>query len=409
VEQWNQSGREFSLNFGTSLIKSSLINMKAKSIKGNSPEEIQSALVKSMADGFKPTLAFVFISIKQDWAAVSNQLDQRGIRIFGATSGGEFIDGEIGAGTIAILLVDMNPAHFLLLLDDYSDNDPTELAKDMAAKAKSQFEKPSFILSCSMDVKSETERLLWEPLIKAIESITGHETIIWGGRAGDDFMYNETLVFTNSQSTKRGIVMLAVDGDKILVKGLAASGQKPVGTEKTITKAVNNWVHEIDHQPATEMVLKYLGLNLTKEEAETFYPNQNVTFSVARDTGDPIMRGAGLFNWTEKSIYILGNIKEGDKIRLTLPPDFEIIEEVQRNAENLKKQEMPQADALLMFSCVGRLGQFGPLIGDEIEGVKNVFNVPMAGFFTYGEYGRTKNGNNEFHTSTCCWVALKEK
>ena len=383
--------------------------MKAKSIKGKSTEEIKTALEQSFADGYKPTLAFVFISIKQDWEAVSNHLDQKGIKIFGATTGGEFIDGDIGSGTIAILLVDMNPAHFLLLLDDYSDNDPTELAKDMAAKAKSQFEKPSFILSCSMDVKSETERLLWEPLIRAIESVTGHETIIWGGRAGDDFMHNETVVFTNSQSTKRGIVLLAVDGDKILVKGLAASGQKPVGTEKTITKAVNNWVHEIDHQPATEMVLKYLGLNLTKEEAETFYPNQNVTFSVARDTGDPILRGAGLFNLTEKSIYILGNIKEGDKIRLTLPPDFEIIEEVQRNAENIKKQEIPDADALLMFSCVGRLEQFGPLIGDEIEGIRNVFNVPMAGFFTYGEYGRTKNGNNEFHTSTCCWVALKER
>jgi hypothetical protein len=279
----------------------------------------------------------------------------------------------------------------------------------MAVKAKSHFENPAFILSCSIDVKSDTERLLWDPVIRAIESVTGHETIIWGGRAGDDFMFNETVVFTNRQSTKKGIVLLAVDGDKVLVKGLAASGQKPVGTEKTITKTVNNWVHEIDGKPATEMVLKYLGLNLTQEEAETYYPNQNVVFSVARDTGDPIMRGVGLFNRTDKSIYILGNINEGDKIRLTLPPDFEIIEELSKNAEKLKQEEIPSADALLMFSCVGRLEQFGPLIGDEIESVKNVFNVPMAGFFTYGEYGRTKNGNNEFHASTCCWVALKEK
>ena len=44
--------------------------MKAKSIKGNSNEEIKSALAESMADGFKPTLAIVFISIKQDRKAV---------------------------------------------------------------------------------------------------------------------------------------------------------------------------------------------------------------------------------------------------------------------------------------------------------------------------------------------------
>ena len=383
--------------------------MKAKSIKGKSPEEIKSALEQSMADGFKPTLSFVFISIKQDIDAVCNLLDQQGIRIFGATTGGEFIDDDIGAGTIAILLLDMNPAHFMLLLEDYSINNPTELAKGMALKAKSRFNNPAFLLSCSIDVKSETERLLYEPVIRAIESVTGSVTNIWGGRAGDDFMYSETLVFTNSQSTKKGIVLLALDGDKILVKGMAYSGQKPVGTEKTVTKVINNWVYEIDNQPATEMVIKYLGLNMTHEEAETYYPNQNVAFSVARDTGDPILRGVGLFNLTEKSILILGNIKEGDKVRFTLPPDFEIIEEGQSNAENIKKQEMPDTDSLLMFSCVGRLDQFGPLIGDEIEAIKSVFNAPMAGFFTYGEYGRTKNGNNEFHASTCCWVAMKEK
>ena len=158
------------------------------------------------------------------------------------------------------------------------------------------------------------------------------------------------------------------------------------------------------------MVLKYLGLNLTQEEAETFNPTDaNVVLSVSRDKGDPVLRGVGVFNWKNKSIFILGSIKEGDKVRLTLPPDFEVVEEVSKNAERIKLDEMPEADALLMFSCIGRLSQFGPLVGDEIEGVQKVFNVPMAGFFTYGEFGRTKNGNNEFHNNTCCWVALKEK
>jgi hypothetical protein len=33
----------------------------------------------------------------------------------------------------------------------------------------------------------------------------------------------------------------------------------------------------------------------------------------------------------------------------------------------------------------------------------------MAGFFTYGEYGKTINGKPEFHSGTNSWVALKEK
>jgi hypothetical protein len=384
--------------------------MKAKSIKGNSPEEIKTALGQCMADGFNPTLAFVFISIKQDIEMVSNLLDQQGIRIFGATSSGEFIDGDISNGGIAVLLMDINPVNFKLLLLDYHDKEPEAVTREMAAIAKERFKNPSIILSASFYARGESESLLGDQLIRIIESVTGNETAVWGGRAGDDFIFDETVVFTNQLSTKRGIIMLVFDGDKIFATGEAASGQKPVGTEKVITKVVGNWVYEIDNKPAAEMVLKYLGLNLSPEEAETFNPStMGIAFSVSRDKGEAVIRGVGMFNWKDKSVSVLGSIHEGDKVRFTLPPDFEVIEEVKFNAEKIQHDEMPDADALLMFSCIGRLTQFGPITGDEIEGVRKAFNVPMAGFFTYGEYGRARNGNNEFHNNTCCWVALKEK
>ena len=384
--------------------------MKAKSIKGSSPSEIKTALAHSMADGYQPTLAVVFISIRQDIDAVSNLLDQQGILIFGATSSGEFIDGDISNGGIAVLLMDINPANFEILLHDYRDKEPEAVASEMALKAKERFKNPSIILSASFHAPGESVFLLGDHLIRAIESVAGKETTVWGGRAGDDFIFDETVVFTNQRSTKRGIIMLVFDGDKIIVTGEAASGQKPVGTEKLITKAVGNWIYEIDNKPAAEMVLKYLGLNLSPEEAETFNPSgMGIAFSVSRDKGAAVIRGVGMFNWNDKSVSILGGINEGDKVRFTLPPDFEVVEEVRLNAEKIQQDEMPEADALLMFSCIGRLTQFGPLAGDEIEGVRKAFNVPMAGFFTYGEFGRVRNGNNEFHNNTCCWVALKEK
>ena len=121
--------------------------MKAKSIKGNSAEVIKTDLIQSLAEGYKPTLAFVFISIKQDLEAITKLLDQYNIQIFGATTGGEFIDGEIGAGTIAILLLDLDPSNFMVLLEDYSDKDPEILTQTMALKAKERFKNPSFILS----------------------------------------------------------------------------------------------------------------------------------------------------------------------------------------------------------------------------------------------------------------------
>jgi hypothetical protein len=67
------------------------------------------------------------------------------------------------------------------------------------------------------------------------------------------------------------------------------------------------------------------------------------------------------------------------------------------------------ADAVLIFSCAGRLSALGPMAREENEGLYNVWNAPMAGFYTYGEFGKGPNGKHEYHSTTCSWVALKEK
>lgn len=380
--------------------------MQAKSIKGNSTSEIKTALEKSMLDGYQPTLAFVFMSIKQDRDAVCDLLNAAGISIFGATSCGEFIDGDIGRGTIAILLLDIKKSDFIILLREYQKENLAHVTTEMGADILKSFKNPHIIVSYSQQIP---EGLIeGETIIKNLEKVVGQNAAIWGGAAGDDARFTQTYVFTKNRSLKAGIIMLVLDADKIMLKGLAASGWKAVGTEKLITKTNGSWILTIDDQPALEVLFKYLGLSLTKEEAETFNPATNV-FSLLRSEGEPVIRSTAVFNWDDKSILMNGNIKEGDKIRFTLPPDFEIVEIVSKEAEQIKQTEIPDADAMVMFSCMGRLGAFGPLAGEEITEIKNSFNVPLAGFFCYGEFGRATQGNNEFHNMTCCWIALKEK
>ena len=85
------------------------------------------------------------------------------------------------------------------------------------------------------------------------------------------------------------------------------------------------------------------------------------------------------------------------------------METVVQKAKELKSETNATAEALLIFSCVGRLGTLGPMAQQENEGLHEVWNAPMAGFYTYGEFGRAGNGKHEFHSTTCCWVALSEK
>ena len=44
----------------------------------------------------------------------------------------------------------------------------------------------------------------------------------------------------------------------------------------------------------------------------------------------------------------------------------------------------------------------------EIEGIGNIWNAPMAGFFSNGEIARATDGNNDLHNLTTCCIALKE-
>jgi hypothetical protein len=85
------------------------------------------------------------------------------------------------------------------------------------------------------------------------------------------------------------------------------------------------------------------------------------------------------------------------------------MEKVIKGAEAMKAADMPEADALVVFSCGGRILALGPLMSMEIEGLKNVWNAPMTGMFSTAELGRATGGNLELHNGTTCYVALKEK
>ncbi len=177
--------------------------MKAKSIKGKSTEEISSALTESMADGFKPTLAIVFISVKQDREAISKLLDEKGIQIFGATTAGEFIDGEIEEGSIVMMLLDMNPAYFKIEFLETSQETAFEDANKLGITGKETFTNPAFIIANS------GVSLDGEPFVEGIiqgfgksSSSADREVTIFGGKAGDDLALESTFVFTNGKSNR---------------------------------------------------------------------------------------------------------------------------------------------------------------------------------------------------------------
>lgn len=379
--------------------------MLAKSIKGKSTEEIKTALEQSMADGFKPTLAISFISKSQDRTAITNLLDEKDISVFGCTTNGEFIDEEPEKGSAAILLLDIKRDYFQIYFEEYPTRNYRQIAKSIAQKAKEKFAIPAFLIGIS-NASADGEEVL-----RGIEEIAGHEVNAFGGGAGDDYAFTETFVFTNKKDSGNGMVCIALDETKVEIKGIATCGWKAVGTEKIVTKSEGNHVYTVDNTPVLDITARYGGLeNVTPDNNNLLVEiAANFPLQLQREKGDPIMRPGLVIDWNDRSYYTSGSVPQGSKVKFSLPPDWDVMEKVVKGVENLKATEMPEADALVVFSCAGRILSLGPLMSKELEGVKNVWNVPMAGMFSNAELGRATGGNLEMHNLTTCCIALKEK
>ncbi|MBK7122413.1 MAG: FIST C-terminal domain-containing protein [Chitinophagaceae bacterium] len=379
--------------------------MKARSIKGRSTEEIKAALDESMADGYQPTLAIVFLSIKQDHKAICKLLDDAGIAVFGCTTNGEFIDEITEKGSVAILLLDINKNYFQIYFEEYPEKNYREITNRIARKAKETFATPAFFIAGS-NMETDAEALLF-----GFEDVAGKDVNVYGSMAGDDFTFADQFVFTNHNSSSRGLVCIALDEGKIMIKGVATCGWRAVGTVRTVTKSEGNHVYTVDDTPVLDITTKYGGLENVSPDNEGLLLEiaANFPLQLQREKGDPVMRPGLVIDWKDRSFYCSGSVPQGSKVRFSLPPDFDVMDKVIKGVEHLKDTQMPDADALIVFSCAGRILSLGPLMTQEIEGIKKVWNVPMLGMFSNAELARATGGNLEMHNLTTCCVALKEK
>jgi len=284
--------------------------MKAKSIKGKSPEEIKTALKESMADGFKPTLAIVFLSVKLDRIAVCEIFRNEIIVVFGATTNSEFTEQGITEETAAILLLDINPDYFTVLFSHFPEKNYREATRSIAKKALEKFSNPCFLISGS-NLETDAEELL-----HGFEEIIGRQVNVYGGIAGDDKQFTEQFVFTNSQFSNSGVVTLVMNEDKLIVKGKSICGWKPMGTVKTVTKSEGNKVYRIEGVSPLELTKKYSGLeNLTQENPTAGLEiGVSFPFQLQGEKGDPVKRPGLVVNWEDGSFICSGSLPQGSKI-----------------------------------------------------------------------------------------------
>ncbi len=197
--------------------------------------------------------------------AITKVLDDAGIAIFGATTNGEFIDDSEEYDLITILLLDVNPDYFKILIAEYPEKNYRQVAAVMAKKTMEFLPNPAFLIA---GTNTDTDA---EQLLLGFEDIAGSHVNIHGCMAGDNFSFTKQIVFTNEGETHLGLLMLAFNQDKIKIRGRAICGWNAVGTVRTVTKSIGNHVFTVDDIPVLELTAKYGGFNLQGKVEKVMY------------------------------------------------------------------------------------------------------------------------------------------
>ncbi len=379
------------------------LNMKTKSYHLTSIKELKETLAVIKNEDFQPTLAIVFTSISLNLEEMRSCFVDANLALVGCSTAGEIIDDALHEHSMAVLLMDVDTEAFRIQLEEYQEENIQVPAERIGAFVSGSFVKPGMLLM-SGGLAIDAQRL-----VHGINASTSEPIPIYGGLAGDDLNMVKTFAFTHEKVTDNGAACLVFNTERVTLSGLAISGWQPIGGVNVITKATGNQVFEINGEPAYDVFVRYFGLT----EAETKHDQligiqTNYPFQILREGGKHILRSPLLVHKDTKSISLAASVQEGDRFRFSTSPGFEVVEQTVEGFKDLKS-EAPEADALILFSCKGRHGAFGPMINEEIKGIHTYWNKPLIGFLSYGEIGNLSAEEIEFHNETCAAVVLKEK
>jgi len=376
--------------------------MKSTLINAYSIEDLIEEIDEKISDGFRPSLAVIYISVAYDIRKLVAELNKYPFLIFGSTTVGEiFADEEFGVNekeeSMVCMLVDINTNSMALKLLSIDGDDYHGVGKTVGDWSKEQFNDVSVITvtaGLTFDNDAYTQGILSSGIVYA-----------FGGAAGDDLILKDTFVFSGENFTSHGVVALALDNSKIEIVGSRAFGWVGIGKEKVVTRATRNIVYEIDNAPAIEFYKNYLHVeSIDMPQTGIEYP-----LEVKMKNGQVVYRAVLDINEEDGSLIFAGHVEEKSKVRISAPEGKEIIAHVDRSIREAKELNGDfKPDISLVFPCCSRKQVLGAITSQEIEVAYKASGCPMVGFFAYGEIGAFPGGYG-FHNETFVTALLKEK
>lgn len=270
-----------------------------------------------------------------------------------------------------------------------------------------------------LDIPAEDEKLLFlfpdslvtnfDQLSRGILSRIGYPLLMVGGGAGNDFHFADTLQIFNDQIRNNAVAGVLLSG-KFRYRVEISHGMKPIGPVRTVTRATDNVVHEIDGQRALDVIASFMGINQLSDFGQAaIFGAIGQTFEGKGYSGDLIIRAMMNHDAETGSIMFSVPVAEGSRIQIVRRDQDLVLEGTGRLGRRMLEQlDKPNEAAYFYFNCGGRgvylFGETEPDVLKLREALGG--DKPFGGFFSFFEIGPVQ-GENHAHSFTGILVGIE--
>jgi hypothetical protein len=324
-----------------------------------------------------------------------------GIQLIGCTTDGE-ITRETGfiEDSLALLLLSSDTLEFA-----------TAVATNLSQNAKNSFHaayqeacrKLSTKPACAFTFPDGLTTI-GIALDEAIRHAFGESFPVFGGTAGDHYLFSGCYQFHNDQVFSDAAPILLVAGE-VRVTSAIRTGPIPTGLHFKLDRHENNIVYEIGGKTATSFFHEYLG-DCYQEISE---------FPLAvyeKNEADYYLRDPLYLDDEHGSVAFAGTFPEHCTVRLTFVSRNDVLAAAeQANLSILECKTGFDPELLLIFSCTWIRHILGSKTNDKFSLLQQApGEVPFFGFYSYGEITPFSSGTpSRFHNDAYIIIALSSR
>ncbi|MDQ1486121.1 MAG: hypothetical protein QOJ62_1814 [Actinomycetota bacterium] len=366
----------------------------------NSYEAGAEAARKAVA-GRTAALVIVFAATGHDFEALlAGVRDIAGlVPLVGCSTGGEFTGDGVSMGGVAVTA--LGGPGFTVKTTVSRDASPRrrEAGQEVAASV-ADVTSPHRILLLLCDGLTREQ----QEIVRGAYGVVGATVPLVGGCAADLNLYERTVQFYGDESgvevLSDAVVGAAIGSDAPIGIGVA-HGWRKIGEPAVVTSSSGGELYELDGRPALDWYLERLGAPRTVIDD----PVEFHTFAflhplgLSRRSGED-MRVIHAADGTDGHVTCLTDVPQGALVWLMEADETNLIAAVSdAHAAALDGLAGAAPLGVIAFDCGARLLLLGAEgASREIAELSRLSgDVPVAGFYTYGEIARTRGARGMHH------------